>query len=64
MNVSNFDESEMLELKRRVLEKLEETTDMLKLEECMALLTGMEIPVWYSDGSGVVFGRGIPGRTA
>ena len=48
MNVSDFDESEMLELKRRVLEKLEETTDILKLEECMALLTGMEIPVWLS----------------
>lgn len=49
-NDTVFYESEMLELKRRVLEKLEETTDMLKLEECMALLTGMEIPVWYSDG--------------
>lgn len=47
---SDLDELEMLELKKRVLARLEQTTDVVKLEQCMSVLCGMEIPVWYSDG--------------
>lgn len=50
MGVSDIDKAEMLELKSRILAMIEKTTDIVKLEQCMSVLYGMEIPVWYSDG--------------
>lgn len=49
MERSGFYESDIEDLKKKIIAMVERTTDMLKLEQCMTLLHDKEIPAWYTD---------------